>query len=81
MANYVQPTIGAKSANDAANSAALVPALWAKEIAANRVDNLVLWSLIDSRYSSEIANKGDVLLRKLENILSPLQSKLAFASC
>ena len=61
MANYVQPTIGARSANDAANSAALVPALWAKEIAANRVDNLVLWSLIDSRYSSEIANKGDVL--------------------
>lgn len=61
MANYVQPTIGAQSASDAANSGALVPELWAKEIAANRVDNLVLWSLIDSRYSSEIANKGDVL--------------------
>lgn len=61
MANYVQPTIGAQSANDASNSAALVPELWAKEIAANRVDNLVLWSLIDSRYSDEIRNKGDVL--------------------
>lgn len=61
MANNVQPTIGAQSANDAANSAALVPELWAKEIAANRVDNLVLWSLIDSRYSGEISNKGDVL--------------------
>ena len=29
MANYVQPTIAAKSANDAANSAALVPELYA----------------------------------------------------
>ena len=29
MANYVQPIIGAQSANDAANSAALVPELYA----------------------------------------------------
>ena len=74
MANYVQPTIGAQSVSDANGSGDLVPALWAKEIAANRVDNLVLWSLIDSRYSSEIANKGDVLLEKLGNIFKPVLS-------
>lgn len=63
MANQIQPTVGAQSVGTAAtgNSDRLVPELWAKEIAANRVDNLVLWMLIDNRYSGEISNKGDVL--------------------
>lgn len=63
MANQVQPTLGTGAVGAAAtgNSDRLVPELWAKEIAANRVDNLVLWQLIDSRYSGEINNKGDVL--------------------
>lgn len=59
--NYVTPTIGQGSAADAANSDRLIPEVWAKEIADNRVDNLVLWALIDSRYSSEIKMKGDTL--------------------
>lgn len=63
MPNQIQPTIntGAVGSAGTGNSDRLVPELWAKEIAANRVDNLVLWMLIDSRYSSEISNKGDVL--------------------
>lgn len=61
--NQIQPTIGTGAVGGAATgySERLVPELWAKEIAANRTDNLVLWGLIDGRYSSEIANKGDVL--------------------
>lgn len=59
--NYVTPTIGQGSAADAARTDRLVPEIWAKEIADNRVDNLVLWALIDSRYSSEIKMKGDTL--------------------
>jgi N4-gp56 family major capsid protein len=59
--NYVTPTIGQGSAADAANSDRLVPEIWAKEIADNRVDNLVLWALIDGRYSSEISMKGDTI--------------------
>lgn len=63
MANQIQPTIGTGAVGSAptGNSDRLIPELWAKEIAANRVDNLVLWMLIDSRYSSEISSKGDVL--------------------
>lgn len=63
MPNQIQPTIGTGAVGSAptGNSDRLVPELWAKEIAANRVDNLVLWTLIDSRYSSEISSKGDVL--------------------
>ena len=59
----IQPTIGTGAVGGATtgNSEQLVPELWAKEIADNRVDNLVLWQLIDSRYSSEISSKGDVL--------------------
>lgn len=63
MANQIQPTINTGAVGGAAtgHSERLVPELWAKEIADNRVDNLVLWQLIDSRYSSEISNKGDIL--------------------
>lgn len=61
--NQIQPTVGTGAVGGAGTgySERLVPELWAKEIAANRVDNLVLWQLIDSRYSGEIANKGDIL--------------------
>lgn len=63
MPNQIQPTIGTGAVGSAptGNSDRLVPEIWAKEIAANRVDNLVLWSLIDSHYSSEISAEGDVL--------------------
>lgn len=63
-ANQIQPTINTGAVGSTTTvgfSDRLVPELWAKEIADNRVDNLVLWQLIDSRYSGEIANKGDVL--------------------
>lgn len=60
-ANLVTPTIGQASVGDAANSDNFVPEIWAKEIAANRTDNLVLWPLINSQYSSEISGKGDTL--------------------
>ena len=62
--NQIQPTIGTGAVGSTTTvgfSERLVPELWAKEIADNRVDNLVLWQLIDSRYSGEIANKGDIL--------------------
>lgn len=61
--NQIQPTIGtgAVGGSTTGYSERLVPELWAKEIAANRTDNLVLWGLIDGRYSSEISAKGDVL--------------------
>lgn len=61
--NQIQPTIGtgAVGGSSTGYSERLVPELWAKEIAANRVDNLVLWMLIDGRYSGEISAKGDVL--------------------
>lgn len=61
MPNYVTPTIGTGAVGDAANTDRLVPEIWAKEIADNRVDNLVLWALVDSRYSTEIKMKGDTL--------------------
>ena len=61
MSNYVTPTIGTGAVTDAANTGQLVPEIWAKEIAANRVDNLVLWALIDGRYQGEISQAGDVL--------------------
>lgn len=61
MPNYVTPTIGSGSAADAAHTDRLVPEIWAKEIADNRVNNLVMWALIDGRYSSEISQKGDTL--------------------
>lgn len=63
MPNQIQPTINTGAVGGAATgySERLVPELWAKEIAANRTDNLVLWQLVDSRYSGEISSKGDVL--------------------
>ena len=63
MPNQIQPTIntGAVGSAPTGNSDRLVPELWAKEIAANRTDNLVLWNLIDSRYSGEISSQGDIL--------------------
>lgn len=61
MPNYVTPTVGTGAVNDDANTKALVPELWAKDIAKNRNDNLVLWALINHQYQSEIGQKGDVL--------------------
>lgn len=61
MANYVTPTVGQVTANDSANTKALVPEIWAAEIAKNRTDNLVLWGLINHEYQSEIGQMGDVL--------------------
>lgn len=58
--NYVTPT-STGSESDSNGTGKLVPELWAKEIADNRVDNLVLWQLIDGRYSGEIRTKGDIL--------------------
>lgn len=59
--NYVTPVVGSVTANDAANTKALVPELWAKDIAKNRTDSYVLWNLINHQYQSEIGQKGDVL--------------------
>ena len=61
MANYVTPTVGSVTQNDSANTKALVPEIWAAEIAKNRTDNLVLWGLINHEYQSEIGQMGDVL--------------------
>lgn len=63
-ANQIQPTVGTGavgSTTDVGFSERLVPELWSREIADNRLDNLVLWQLIDSRYSGEISSKGDTL--------------------
>lgn len=59
--NYVTPTIGTGAVSGALDEALNVPELWAKELQENRVNNLVMWSLIDGRYSSEISQKGDTL--------------------
>lgn len=61
MPNYVTPTIGTGAVTDTAKTGDLVPEIWAKELAANRVDNLVLWALINGQYQGEISQKGDVL--------------------
>lgn len=61
MPNYVTPTIGTGAVSGAGDEALNIPELWAKEIQENRVNNLVMWSLIDGRYSSEISQKGDTL--------------------
>lgn len=61
MPNYVTPTIGTGAVTDTAQTKRLVPALWAKDIAKNRTDNLVLWNLINHEYQSEIGQEGDVL--------------------
>ena len=61
MANLVTPTIGTGAVNDSANTKALVPEIWAADIAKNRTDNLVLWQLINGQYQSEIGQAGDVL--------------------
>lgn len=61
--NQIVPTIGtgAVGASNTGNSDRFVPTLWAKELADNRLDNLVFWPLIDSSYSSEISSYGDTL--------------------
>ena len=63
-ANQIQPTVGTGAVGntiDVGFSERLVPELWSREIADNRLDNLVLWQLIGSRYSGEISSKGDTL--------------------
>lgn len=61
MPNYVTPTIGTGAVDGNAHESLNVPELWAKEIQENRVNNLVMWALIDGRLSSEISQKGDTL--------------------
>ena len=61
MPNYVTPTIGTGAVTDTAQTKRLVPELWAKDIAKNRTDNLVLWNLINHEYQGEIGQEGDVL--------------------
>ena len=61
MPNYVTPTIGTGAVSGSGDEALHIPALWAKEIQENRVNNLVMWALIDGRYTSEISQKGDTL--------------------
>jgi len=61
MPNYVTPTIGTGAVSGSGDEALNVPELWAKEIQENRVNNLVMWALIDGRLSSEISAKGDTL--------------------
>lgn len=61
MPNYVTPTIGTGAVSGAGDEALNIPELWAKEIQENRVNNLVMWALIDGRLSSEISQKGDTL--------------------
>ena len=59
--NYVTPTIGTGAVSGSGDEALNVSELWAKEIQENRVNNLVMWALIDGRLSSEISAKGDTL--------------------
>jgi len=61
MPNYVTPTIGTGAVSGSGDEALNVPELWAKELQENRVNNLVMWALIDGRLSSEISAKGDTL--------------------
>lgn len=61
MPNYVTPTIGTGAVSGSNDEALNIPELWAKEIQENRVNNLVMWSLIDGRYTGEISQKGDTL--------------------
>ena len=61
MPNYITPTIGTGAVSGSADEALNVPELWAKELQENRVNNLVMWALIDGRYTSEISQKGDTL--------------------
>lgn len=61
MPNYVTPTIGTGAVSGAGHESLNVPELWAKEIQDNRVNNLVMWALIDGRFESEISQLGDVL--------------------
>lgn len=59
----VTPTQGTGAVGAAAtgNMDRFVPTLWAKELAENRLNNLVFWPLVDSRYSGEISAYGDIL--------------------
>ena len=76
--NYVTPTIGTGAVSGALDEALNVPELWAKELQENRVNNLVMWSLIDGRYSSEISQKGDTLhINSLDEISDDTSSNSA----
>ena len=59
--NYITPTIGTGAVSGSGDEALNVPELWAKELQENRVNNLVMWALIDGRLSSEISAEGDTL--------------------
>lgn len=61
MPNYLTPTIGTGGVSGSGHESLNVPKIWAKELQENRVNNLVMWALIDSTVSSEISQKGDVL--------------------
>lgn len=61
MPNYLTPTIGTGGVSGSGHESLNVPKIWAKELQDNRVNNLVMWALIDSTYSSEISQKGDTL--------------------
>ena len=69
----VTPTrgAGAVGASATGNMDRFVPTLWAKELADNRLNNLVFWPLVDSRYSGEISAYGDVLKIPFLSELSP----------
>lgn len=76
--NYVTPTIGTGAVSGSGDEALNVPELWAKELQENRVNNLVMWSLIDGRYSSEISQKGDTLhINSLDEISDDTSSNSA----
>jgi hypothetical protein len=78
MPNYITPTIGTGAVSGSGDEALNVPELWAKELQENRVNNLVMWALIDGRYSSEISQKGDTLhINSLDEITDDTSSNTA----
>lgn len=78
MPNYITPTIGTGAVSGSGDEALNVPVLWAKELQENRVNNLVMWALIDGRYTSEISQKGDTLhINFLDEITDDTSSNTA----
>lgn len=61
MPNYVTPTKGRMSADDAAKTHNFVPQIWAPEVEKNRTDNLVLWNFIDHSNLDPGTQQGDVV--------------------
>lgn len=61
MANYVTPTISTGAVAGSGHETLNIPEVWASEIQANRVNNLVMWALIDSHFTPEISQLGDTL--------------------